>query len=219
MSKDRVWSFTDGAEIPVGTLYCIGRNYAAHAREMGTVVVEDPIIFIKPPAAYMPDGCAIELPAFSDDVHHEVELVVVIGCDTDGVDPDRAWDVIAGVGIGLDLTARDVQAKAKSMGHPWAVAKSWKGSAPVSRIISTPSCGVGPWDVALTVNGDQRQSASTSEMERSVESLVSTVARIFTLRRGDAIFTGTPSGVGPIQSGDALSATLDGEELLRVSCQ
>lgn len=218
MTANRSWTLTDGSEIPVGTLYCIGRNYAAHAREMGAVVVDDPIIFIKPPAAYVPDGSTIERPAFSDDVHHEVELVVVIGHDTDGVDPDRAWEVIAGVGVGLDLTARDVQAKAKSMGHPWAVAKSWKASAPVSRIIPVPHCGKGPWDIALSVNGHVRQSASTFEMERSIESLVSTVARIFSLRRGDAIFTGTPSGVGPIRSGDTLYATLNGEELLRVSC-
>ena len=218
MSTERVWTFTEGADVPVGSLYCIGRNYAAHAREMRAVVVDDPIIFIKPPAAYVPDGSTIERPAFSDDVHHEVELVVVIAHDTDGVEPDRAWDVIAGVGVGLDLTARDIQARAKTMGHPWAVAKSWKGSAPVSRIIPSPSCGPGPWDIALSVNGLVRQSASTSEMERSIESLVSTVARIFSLRRGDAIFTGTPSGVGPIRSGDTLCATLNGEELLHVSC-
>lgn len=218
MSTERVWTFTEGADVPVGSLYCIGRNYAAHAREMRAVVVDDPIIFIKPPAAYVPDGSTIERPAFSDDVHHEVELVVVIAHDTDGVEPDRTWDVIAGVGVGLDLTARDIQARAKTMGHPWAVAKSWKGSAPVSRIIPSPSCGPGPWDIALSVNGLVRQSASTSEMERSIESLVSTVARIFSLRRGDAIFTGTPSGVGPIRSGDTLCATLNGEELLHVSC-
>ena len=219
MTTDHTWHFTDGTELPVGTMYCIGRNYADHAREMGAVIVDDPIIFLKPPAAYLPNGSPIILPTYSNDVHHEVELVVVIGRDVDHISAEEAWDAIAGVGIGLDLTARDVQTKAKSMGHPWSIAKSWKGSAPVSAIIPVPVCGRGPWQLELTVNGTVRQSESTASMERSVESLVSTVASIFSLRRGDCIFTGTPSGVGPVRSGDVLGASLNGNELLRVSCQ
>lgn len=219
MTTNLTWNFTDGSELPVGTMYCIGRNYADHAREMGAVIVDDPIIFIKPPTAYLSNGSPIILPTFSNDVHHEVELVVVIGRDVDHISADDAWDAIAGVGIGLDLTARDVQSKAKSMGHPWSIAKSWKGSAPVSEIIPTSECGRGPWQLELTVNGTARQSDSTASMERSVESLVSTVASIFSLRRGDCIFTGTPSGVGPVRSGDVLSASLNGNELLRVTCQ
>lgn len=219
MMTDHTWQFTDGQQLPVGTMYCIGRNYADHAREMGTVVVDDPIIFIKPPSAYRPNGSPIVLPTFSSDVHHEVELVVVIGRDVDRIGADDAWDAIAGVGIGLDLTARDIQSKAKSMGHPWAIAKSWKGSAPVSEIIPASACGRGPWQIELSVNGSVRQSDSTASMERSVESLVSTAASIFSLRRGDCIFTGTPSGVGPIRSGDVLCASMNGNELLRVPCQ
>lgn len=219
MMTDHTWHFTDGQQLPVGTMYCIGRNYADHAREMGTVVVDDPIIFIKPPSAYRPNGSSIVLPTFSSDVHHEVEFVVVIGRDVEHISEGDAWDAIAGVGIGLDLTARDVQSKAKSMGHPWAIAKSWNGSAPVGAIIPASACGRGPWHLELSVNGSVRQSDSTASMERSVESLVSTIASIFTLRRGDCIFTGTPSGVGPIRSGDVLCASMNGYELLRISCQ
>lgn len=213
------WTFTDGRTLPVGTMYCIGRNYADHAREMGAEIVDDPIVFIKPPAAYLPNEVAIRLPEFSREVHHEVELVVVIGHSPSDTQAASPWNRIAGVGVGLDLTARDVQATAKRMGHPWAVAKSWKGSAPVSSIIPIDDAGRGPWKIQLFVNDQLRQSGSTSEMERSVEALIDYVESVFSLQPGDCIFTGTPSGVGPITSGDRLHATLDGQNLLRCVCQ
>lgn len=202
------WTFTDGTTIPIGTMYCIGRNYSAHAREMNTTVPEDPIVFLKPPAAYRAGGSSIALPAWSNDVHHEVELVVVIGSDSDGISAADAWDVVAGVGVGLDLTARDIQSAAKTNGHPWAVAKAWSGSAPVSSIVPLDDSGRGPFDLLCSVHGDTRQSGSTGDMERSVEQLVSYLSSVFTLRRGDCIFTGTPAGVGPVVSGDVVVASL-----------
>lgn len=215
----RTWTFTDGTTIPVGTMYCIGRNYAAHAREMGAAVTDDPIVFIKPPSAYLSEDTPIQLPEFSHDVHHEVELVVVIGADVDTIDARSAWDVVAGVGVGLDLTARDLQTEAKKKGHPWSVAKSWKGSAPVSRIIPRDQCGMGPWKLGLHVNDQLRQQGSTADMERSVEQLIAYVSAVFTLQRGDCIFTGTPEGVGPLNAGDHVRATLDGRPVLNMVCQ
>jgi 2-keto-4-pentenoate hydratase/2-oxohepta-3-ene-1,7-dioic acid hydratase in catechol pathway len=203
------WSFTDGRTMDVGTLYCIGRNYAAHAAEMGATVPTDPIVFLKPPAAIIAEGSVIQLPSWSSDVHHEVELVAVIGKDADNVSIDDALDCVAGYAVGLDLTARDIQAGAKQRGEPWAVAKSWRGSAPISRVVPRSISGDGPFVVSLDVNNVRRQHGRTSQMERSVATLVSFCSRVFTLRAGDAIFTGTPEGVARLNDGDHIVMTLD----------
>jgi len=187
-----------GADLRVGTLYGIGRNYAAHAREMGADVPDDPLVFIKPPMAYAPNGSQITLPTWTQDVHHEVELVVVMG-----------EHGIAGLGVGLDLTARDVQAAAKQKGTPWAVAKGWKGSAPVSGIVPWDSCGQGPWTLSLTIDGEPRQHGTTDMMERSIHHLIAYLDDVFGLLPGDAIFTGTPEGVGPVLRGQRAVATLN----------
>lgn len=203
------WQFIDGTSLPVGTMYCIGRNYAAHAREMGAEIVADPIVFLKPPAAFRSDNADVALPSFSKDVHHEVELVVVIGQDTAGCRVEDAWRHIAGITVGIDLTARDVQSAAKANGHPWAVAKSWAGSAPCGAVVPSHTCGRGPWELQLKVDGEIRQQSSTAVMERSVEQLVSYLASVFTLRAGDCIFTGTPEGVGPVRAGQIAKASLN----------
>lgn len=211
------WDLMNGTTIPIGTMYCIGRNYAAHAREMNAPVPEEPIVFLKPPAAYRPSGSRVVLPPWTSDVHHEVELVVVIGTDCDGIAASNAWDIVAGVGVGLDLTARDVQSAAKRDGHPWAVAKAWTGSAPVSRIVPLDRSGRGPWELQCSVNGDVRQNGSTDKMERGVEELISYLSTVFTLRAGDCIFTGTPDGVGPVVSGDVVVASLSSIVSLEVN--
>lgn len=202
------WIFTDGTTMPVGTLYCIGRNYADHAAEMQASVPTDPIVFLKPPAAYLTSGSTLALPEWTTDVHHEVECVVVIGNDIRGCSEQDAWSAVAGVGVGLDLTARDVQQRAKSAGHPWAVAKSWHGSAPVSTIVPCDGTPMGPWELRCTVNGILRQQGSTALMERSIPTLIAYLAHVFSLRRGDAVFTGTPAGVGPIRPGDTVIGEL-----------
>lgn len=204
-----MWTFTDGSTLPIGTMYCIGRNYAAHAREMNAPVPQDPIVFLKPPAAFAEDGSTIALPHFSTNVHHEVELVVVIGTDGENVAVHDAEGMIAGYGIGLDLTARDVQQGAKQRGEPWAVAKSWKHSAPVSRIVPRVAVQAGPLSFTLAVNNESRQFGSTSHMERSVHELIAYLSNVFTLRRGDCIFTGTPEGVAQLHAGDTAVATLE----------
>lgn len=210
------WNFTDGSEIPVGTLYCIGRNYALHALEMGASVPEDPLVFLKPPAAYVPNGSIITLPNWSQEIHYEVELVVVIGKDIDATSTANPWETVAGIGVGVDLTARDIQSAAKNSGSPWAVSKGWYGSAPVSALIPIESSDERSWELQLFINGKLRQQESTSKMERSVEELIRYVSSVFTLRKGDAIFTGTPSGVGPVKRGDKLTANLSSLVSLRV---
>lgn len=196
------WTFTDGTTLPVGTMYCIGRNYAAHAREMNAVVPDKPLVFLKPPAAYVADGSVVSLPMWSDNVHHEVELVVVMRNNAEGA------IAVAGVGVGLDLTARDVQTEAKKRGEPWAVAKGWRGSAPVSHIVPASAAGKGPWLIDLSINGVLRQRGSTSNMERTIEELVSYVDDVFSLQEGDCIFTGTPEGVDRCHAGDSAVARL-----------
>lgn len=202
--------FTDGSTMETGTFYCIGQNYAKHAKEMGSAVSPDPTVFIKPPAALVNDGERVSLPEISDNVHHEVELVVVIGRDCENVPAEDALNVIAGYAVGIDLTMRDLQNKAKSEGKPWAICKGFKNSAPLSKIIpATMFEDIPHFLLQLSVNGILKQSGSTSEMERSVGNLVSFISEIFTLRAGDAIFTGTPEGVGQVFSGDKITARLN----------
>jgi len=191
------WTFTDGRSMPMGTMYCIGRNYAAHAKEMNAEVSEKPLVFLKPPTAYLPNGGVVAIPSWSHNIHHEVEMVVVVGAEG-----------VAGIGVGLDLTARDVQSIAKQRGEPWAVAKGFRGSAPVSEIVHMSAAGTGPWNIDLTINGELRQQSSTSHMERSIEELIAYVDDVFGLQEGDCIFTGTPEGVARCVEGDVAVARI-----------
>jgi len=205
------YRFLDESTCPMGTIYCIGRNYREHAAEMNAEVPKDPLVFIKPNSAFLPSGSSLSLPTFSSLVHHEVELVVVIGSEAVSVSESAALNHVSGVAVGIDLTLRDVQEKAKIKGGPWAVAKGFRGSAPLSDVVPigripdlTKLC------ISLSRNGSLRQRGSISEMERSIPSLVSYLSMVFGLRPGDCIFTGTPQGVGPIQPGDVLHAEIEG---------
>lgn len=200
----------DSRELTVGKMVCVGQNYAKHIEEMKGTRPKEPLIFFKPSTALLVPGAAIELPDFSSDVHHEVELVVVIGRQMRRVEATGALDYVAGYAVGLDLTARDWQREAKKKGGPWAIAKGFDGSAPVSDI--TPAEEVGdPGDLAieLRVRGEVRQSARTSDMLFKVPELLSYASGVFTLEPGDLLFTGTPSGVGPLTSGDELEAEIE----------
>jgi 2-keto-4-pentenoate hydratase/2-oxohepta-3-ene-1,7-dioic acid hydratase in catechol pathway len=175
--------FTDGYEMIPGTFYGIGQNYAKHAAEMGSQVSPDPTVFIKPPSSLLNDGDIIVLPEISE--------------------------VIAGYGVGIDVTLRDIQNKAKSEGKPWAIAKGFRTSAPISKIIPASQFESIPYfELEMWVNEVLKQSGSTKDMERSVGELVAFLSNIFGLRAGDIIFTGTPEGVGQILSGDKLRARL-----------
>ncbi len=212
MKNEFTLEFTNGETINIGTMFCIGQNYAKHIKEMGGIVTSDPTVFIKPPQALITDNEKIVLPDFSENVHHEVELVVVIGKDCDSVEPDEAIDYVAGFAVGIDVTLRDIQNNCKTNGKPWAVAKGFRTSAPISKIVplnQIPS-DMKYFDLELKVNGEIKQKGTTQEMERTVEELISYLSKVFSLRTGDIIFTGTPEGVGKINSGDTLTIDLSG---------
>jgi 2-keto-4-pentenoate hydratase/2-oxohepta-3-ene-1,7-dioic acid hydratase in catechol pathway len=203
--------FTDGTTLLINTLYCIGRNYREHAAEMNAELPKEPLVFIKPNTAYLPSGSMLSLPTFSALVHHEVELVVVIGEEAVDIPESSALNHIAGVAVGLDLTLRDLQETAKKKGEPWALAKGFRGSAPLSRVVPIAKIkDLTSLTVSLVQNGTLRQRGAAAEMERSIPSLISYLSRVFGLRRGDCIFTGTPKGVGPISRGDKLHAEIEG---------
>ena len=176
---------------PVRRVYCVGRNYAEHVKEMGGVVGRDPpFFFAKPPDALVTDG-RFPYPSMSDDVHHEIELVVALG-------PQAK---IFGCAVGLDMTRRDLQAAAKKLGRPWETAKSFDHSAPIGAIVAmdkVPASGA----VTLDVNGQRRQTGDISEMIWSVPEIIAELGKLFELQAGDLIFTGTPSGVAAGQRGD-----------------
>jgi len=201
---------TDGTILPVGIIYCIGRNYAEHAKEMGGELLAEPVVFIKPATAHAMSGSKVPIPSYSNNMHHEVELVVVIGKDCNNVSESEAMEYVSGYGVGIDFTLRDVQAKAKASGLPWATAKSFYSSAPVSNIVTIDSIAdINNCHIELNVNGKLVQSGNTSDMQRSVPQLISYISHVFRLRKGDCIFTGTPQGVGQVVSGDKLEAKLD----------
>ncbi len=210
--------FTNGDKLNIGTMYCIGKNYAKHAAEMGGSVPKDPVVFLKPPAAYVEDGGVITIPEISKNVHHEVELVVAIGKDCVDVEEENVHEFIAGYAVGVDVTLRDIQQDAKDKGKPWTTAKAFRTSAPISQFI--PASQVGKknlFDIEIKVNDQLRQKGNTKDMERSVETLISYLSKVFTLRKGDLIFTGTPEGVSQIVSGDTIVASLIGHVDLNVT--
>jgi len=204
---------------PVHRIYCVGRNYAKHAREMGMDPDrEPPFFFSKPADAVVANGTPVPYPPRTSNLHHEIELVVAIGTGGRDIPLDRALHHVYGYGVGLDLTRRDLQFAARDQGRPWDVAKGFDHSAPVSAI--RPAADMGhPQQGAiwLEVNGETRQRANLSEMIWSVAEIVAELSTYYELRPGDLIFTGTPEGVGPVRRGDSLVGGIDGLETLRIT--
>ena len=204
---------------PVRRIYCVGRNYNDHVVEMGgTPGREPPFFFQKPADSLLLDG-NFPYPSVSQDVHHEVELVVALHSGGKNIAVPEASRHIYGYAIGIDMTRRDLQGEAKKAGRPWEVAKAFDHSAPVSEI--TPKAGIGLLEragISLQVNEVQRQSSNISEMIWNVPEIISELSKLFELHAGDMIFTGTPSGVGPVQPGDEIRAAIErvGELTLRV---
>jgi uncharacterized protein (TIGR00369 family) len=208
----------DGSTLRVGKILAVGRNYAAHIDEMGGQRGVPPVLFLKPPTAIVADGGTVRLPAGLGEVHHEVELVVVIGKSGRAIPEAQALDHVLGYAVGLDMTLRDVQAAAKAKGDPWTLSKGFDTSAPVSAVVGQSEAGDGSGlGIRLDVNGKRRQEANTSSMIHSVAALVAFASKLITLEPGDLIFTGTPAGVGPVQPGDVLEASIDRVGSLRVS--
>lgn len=200
------------ARFPVRRVFCVGRNYAAHAREMGSDPNrEPPFFFTKPADAVVPADGAVPYPPATGDLHHEIELVVALGAGGADVAPERALDLVWGYGVGLDLTRRDLQAAAKDSGRPWDMAKGFDASAPCSAL--HPASAVGhPANarIWLEVNGALRQEGNLDEMIWSVAEVIAALSRYVTLAPGDLIYSGTPSGVAALQPGDRVRGGVDG---------
>jgi acylpyruvate hydrolase len=203
--------------VTVGKILCLGRNYVAHAAEMGAEVPPLPVVFLKPSSALPADPDKVRFPAFAQELHHEVELVVLIGRGGKHISRQDAMEHVAGYAVGLDMTLRDLQAEAKKKGLPWTVAKAFDDSAPLSPFVGPERIG-DPHElvVSLRVNGTVRQRSSTGLMIFRIPEIIAYLSTVFTLDAGDLIFTGTPEGVGPVARGDVLEAELEGLTSLRV---
>jgi 2-keto-4-pentenoate hydratase/2-oxohepta-3-ene-1,7-dioic acid hydratase in catechol pathway len=205
--------------IQYGSLYCIGRNYAKHAAEMKSEIPEEPVVFLKPRSSIIQSGGTVRLPKQSREVHHEVELVILIGEKLSDVSKEAALQKIAGFAVGLDITARDLQANAKSKGLPWSLAKGFDTFAPLGNMVqyNAVTHRLNNLDIRVDVNGQVRQKGNTSDMLFPVSELISYLSGCFTLYPGDLIFTGTPEGVSQINAGDSITATIgDGLSSLTV---
>ena len=195
----------------VGKILCLGQNYAKHAKEMGAAAPSSPIIFLKPSTAIIENGEAIVLPKISDDVHHEVELTVLLGKEGKNIPQSKAFDYVAGYGIGLDMTMRDLQKEAKAAGNPWSIAKGFDTSAPLSPFICKDQVqNPHNLEITLSVNGKERQHSNTSNMIYKIDYIIAFLSSIFTLEEGDVIYTGTPEGVGKVTAGDVIEAEIPG---------
>lgn len=200
----------------VRRVHCVGRNYAAHAREMGMDTREPPFFFSKPADAIVANGTEVPYPTRTSNLHHEIELVVAIGVAGQNIAIDAALDHVFGYAVGNDLTRRDLQAKARDAGKPWDVAKGFDHSAPITAI--HPASVVGHFKrgaIWLRVNGETRQHADLSEMIWNVSEIIAELSTYYSLAPGDLIFTGTPAGVGALQRGDEIVGGIDGLSELR----
>lgn len=196
-----------------GTLYCIGRNYARHAAEMNSDVPDTPVVFLKPRSSILRSGEPVKLPSDSDNVHHEVEMVALIGAITKSVTPSDALKHVKAIAVGLDMTARDLQSEAKKGGLPWSLAKGFDTFAPVGNFAElTNEIEPGNLAIRLKINGEIRQDGHTSDMIFSLEQLIAYLSERFTLYPGDLIFTGTPEGVSRVLPGDHIEAMI-GDQL------
>ncbi|VWD61545.1 5-carboxymethyl-2-hydroxymuconate isomerase [Burkholderia lata] len=200
------------ARFPVRRVFCVGRNYADHAREMGADPDrEPPFFFTKPADAIVPASGTVAYPPLTNDLHHEIELVVAIGKDGRSIDPADALSHVWGYGVGVDLTRRDLQAEAKKLSRPWDWAKGFDSSGPVTALRAAAATGhPATGRIWLAVNGDTRQHGDLADMIWAVPDVIAYVSRSVELKAGDLIFTGTPAGVGALQPGDRVTGGVDG---------
>ncbi|MGB7971817.1 MAG: fumarylacetoacetate hydrolase family protein [Candidatus Deferrimicrobiaceae bacterium] len=214
----RTARLASGQHFPIGKILCIGRNYADHIEELGNPTPEAPVIFIKPASSIIGEGEKIVIPPYSHDCHHEAELALLIGKKGKDIPVDQSLGYIAGYGVGIDLTLRDVQGELKKKGLPWEIAKGFDTACPLSSFVEASRVS-DPQNlqIRLTVNGDIRQDGNTSMMIHRIPAIISHMSGNFTLEPGDVILTGTPAGVSRIVSGDKLAAEIPGVASLRVS--
>jgi 2-keto-4-pentenoate hydratase/2-oxohepta-3-ene-1,7-dioic acid hydratase in catechol pathway len=200
-----------GTPLKVENIFCIGRNYAEHAIELGNPIPTEPVVFLKPTSSICYSEGKLRLPKQSSRVDHEVEIVVAIGKSGRDLDEKSALGVLDSIGVGIDFTARDLQDKAKEKALPWAVSKGFDSFAAISSFVTCPkdAAKLANLHFTLHVNGVLKQTGHTAEMLNSIPRIVSYLSGIFTLSPGDLIFTGTPKGVAPLSAGDEMIARLE----------
>ena len=203
---------------PVNRIFCVGRNYAAHAAEMGMEVDrEAPFFFTKSPLAFQPSGTVIPYPPGTQNYHYEMELVVLMGANAFKSSVEKALDAVYGFACGLDMTRRDLQLGARDKGRPWDLGKDFEQSAVLAPATRAEAFGaVADQRIQLAVNGQIRQDAKLSDLIWRVDELIVHLSRFYRLQPGDAIMTGTPAGVGPLMSGDKIVGTIDGLDPVEV---
>ena len=195
----------NGKEYQPQRIFCIGRNYAMHVEEMDNDMPDSPIVFSKPVTALLEQGEPIRIPDFCKDFHHEVELVILIGKKCRPQTPEEALDAVAGLGIGLDLTLRDLQLKIMAEGGPWEKTKGFDGSAPLAGFVPyTSDIDLNNLEISCKVDGEIKQQGNTGDMLFKVPELLMDLAKYWELQPGDLLYTGTPAGVGPLKPGQTI---------------
>ncbi len=194
-------------------IFCVGRNYSEHAKELGNAVPENPVIFSKPDTALLKNGEDFYLPDFSNDVHYEAELVIKISKMGKKIQEKFASNYYSEIGFGIDFTARDLQTQLKQKGLPWELAKAFDGSAPIGEFLNVKDLQ-NPIQFSLLKNGELAQNGNSNDMIFSFDKIVSFISQYFTLKVGDLIYTGTPAGVGRIKIGDKLEGFIGDKKML-----
>ncbi|WP_051206155.1 fumarylacetoacetate hydrolase family protein [Oceanospirillum maris] len=206
------WSDQKPTPWNLGKIVCIGRNYAEHAKELNNPIPATPLLFIKPATAAVDITQPLVLPQGQGECHHEAEIALLIGDTLSKVSPEEAIDKVVGVGLGLDLTLRDLQSTLKKNGHPWEVSKAFDGSAPLSAFVPCQLIGDKILHITLSVNDQLRQEGSSDQMITPLAELVSIISQTFTLEAGDVVLTGTPAGVAALKAGDHFAMSLKGRD-------
>ena len=197
-------------------IFCVGRNYSQHAKELGNDIPESPVIFMKPETSVLRPKQPFFIPSFSDDIHYEAEIVVRICRLGKGISKRFAKRYYDKITIGIDFTARDLQSKLKKQGLPWEISKGFDGSAALGEWIEIPPNGIDDIEFSLNINGKVVQTGNTKDMLFNIDQLISYISTFYTLKIGDILFTGTPAGVGPVFSGDELIGKIQDTELLNL---
>jgi 5-carboxymethyl-2-hydroxymuconate isomerase len=196
-------------QFPIGKIVCLARNYAEHARELGNETPAAPVLFMKPASSVIGDGEAVVIPPYSQECHYEVELAVLIGTQARRVTAGSALEYVAGYGVAIDMTLRDVQNQLKAKGLPWEIAKGFDTACPLSDFVTADSVAdPHALNLKLAVNGEARQNGTSADMINRIPQIIAHISAIFTLDPGDVILTGTPAGVGQVRAGDVMSAEI-----------
>jgi len=196
-------------------IFCIGRNYADHAKELNNALPSEPLVFMKPTSALLIKNRHFFYPEFSNDIHYEGEIVLKIGRNGKHIQPEFALSYIEAIGYGIDFTARDVQQKCKDNGHPWEIAKGFDHSAAISSFLPFEDFAADDIQVRTDLNGKTVQNGNSKDLIFDFSAIIVHLSKYFTLQMGDYIFTGTPAGVGPIKIGDRIEGYINGEKMLK----